>query len=74
MNSVSPPTIGDVVGEVGFALRLSPKLKAKIERWARAQHRSTNSQMVAALEVAVAQAERRGEIPPENKDEEEKGS
>jgi hypothetical protein len=63
MNSVSPTTVESVPGEVGYALRLPPKLKADLERWARAQHRSLNGQIVAALDAAVAQAKRRGEIP-----------
>jgi hypothetical protein len=66
MNSVSPTTLGDVAGEVGYALRLPPPLKAKLERWAKAQRRSLNGQIVAALEVAVALAEKRGEIPRES--------
>lgn len=64
MNSVSPTTLDDMAGEVGYALRLPPKLKDKLARWAKAQQRSLNGQIVAALLVAVAQAERKGEIPP----------
>lgn len=54
-----------MVGEVGFALRLPKKLKAKIERWAKAEHRSANGQIVALIEDAVRQAEKDGKIPPE---------
>lgn len=61
MNSVSSP---NVVGEVGYALRIPPALKAKLERWAKAQHRSLNGQMIAALDRAADEAEKRGEIPP----------
>lgn len=63
MDSVSSPV---VVGEVGFALRLRPALKADLERWAAAQHRSVNKQIVAALERAVVEAKRRGEIPAQS--------
>jgi hypothetical protein len=52
-----------MVGEVGYALRLPKDLKAKLERWARAEHRSMNGQIVSVLEDAVRQAEKDGQIP-----------
>lgn len=71
MNPVSPSTIDDVAGEVGYALRLPPRLRGKLKRWAKTQNRSVNGQIVAVLTAAVAQAERRGEIPPEDDEQRE---
>lgn len=65
MTAIPPNTLDLVAGEVPYALRLPPKLKATLERWARASRRSLNAQIVVVLESAAAQAERKGDIPPE---------
>jgi hypothetical protein len=51
-------TVPNVVGEVGYALRMPPELKAELEEWAKREHRSLNSLIVVLLEQA-ARAERR---------------
>lgn len=47
-------TLVDMVGEVGYALRLPKELKAELERLAKANRRSLNSEMVFRLEQSVA--------------------
>jgi predicted DNA-binding protein len=52
MNSGSV-TLDDMVGEVGYALRLPRELKAELERLAKESHRSLNSEIVFRLEQSV---------------------
>lgn len=47
-----------VVGEVAYALRLPPELKATLEAWAREERRSLNAQIVHLLEQAVREQRR----------------
>jgi predicted HicB family RNase H-like nuclease len=58
MTDVSAATLGDMVGEAGYALRLPKELKAELERLAKANRRSLNSEIVWRLEKSVAQEER----------------
>ncbi len=49
MASVSVDTIGGVVGEKPFVLRLPPDLKETLERLAKLEDRSLNAQIVRVL-------------------------
>lgn len=53
----STATLPDMVGEVGYALRIPKELKTELERLAKTNHRSLNSEIVHRLEQSV-QAER----------------
>jgi hypothetical protein len=58
----SPSTLAEMVGEVGYALRLPRDLKADLERWARQDRRSLNAQIVFLLDSAVEKAKESGEL------------
>lgn len=60
MNPRSAATLIDMAGEVGYALRLPPELKARLEELARQDRRSLNSEIVHLLEVAAEKAEALG--------------
>ena len=52
-------TVPDVVGEVGYALRMPPELKAWLEVRAKENRRSLNSEIVFRLEQSREAEERR---------------
>jgi hypothetical protein len=66
----STSTLAEMVGEVGYALRLPRDLKAELERWARQDRRSLNAQIVFLLEAAVEQAKKSGELAAEPRSQE----
>lgn len=53
MVSESATTLGEMAGEVGYALRLPRELKAELERLAKENRRSLNSEIVHRLEQSV---------------------
>ena len=53
MRTTSAAILMPMPGEVGYALRLPPELKAKLEEWARDERRSLNAQIVYLLDLAV---------------------
>lgn len=55
MIDTSPGTLADMVGEAGYALRLPKDLKAELERLAKQNRRSLNSEIVWRLEQSVAE-------------------
>ena len=52
-------TLPAVTGEVGYALRLPPELKAWLEAQAKVNRRSLNSEIVFRLEQSRESEERR---------------
>jgi hypothetical protein len=59
MSSVSADTIGSVVGEKPFVLRLPEDLKATLERLAKREDRSLNAQIVRVLREWAEREEKR---------------
>lgn len=47
-------TLPDMVGEVGYALRIPKELKAELERLAKINRRSLNGEIIWRLEQSVA--------------------
>jgi hypothetical protein len=55
MTETSAATLPDMVGEVGYALRIPKELKIELERIARLNRRSLNGEIIWRLERSLAE-------------------